>query len=204
MKPYKLISIIFIMSSLSGCFHFRSPKENLAEFYAGNLAVVISSCEMKGEFKAFFFMDATSRNTRCDVKWRQVGGNGESVTFSYRKPTLKFIEPGTYRFSYIGGSTQEIRYSYTREENSPSMLTDFTVKGGEVIYIGSMLFDTFNSKIVLQSIKPFHYKLDYIKKTAFGEEYSILKPKLQNRLVRLKDSAKLIRDNLPVIEKINS
>lgn len=203
-RTFLKCSLYLMLFTLSGCAHLfmmKTPEENLLDLENGTVAAVISGCELHYT-KVNLFQADTTGSTSCTVGWESPEGN----TAIFRGYTsIAFIKPGIYEFGgfqsiiYSHPTTQ--RVSYFEEKDTPSLFKSFSVKGGEVIYIGDLLIDTTASKQLVRSIQ-FKY-FDYRKSGSFGKElakYDVLLDKLENRLVDFKPEVKAARDLFPVLE----
>lgn len=189
--------ILSLTIALSSCVHIKTPEENIRDLDNRATALVISGCEFKYKTNNILLQD-TEKVSFCTTYWESKNGN--EVSFRGYS-NINFITPGTYEFTGISGyiSSQESQF-YNKPKESPSILTSFTVEGGDVIYIGDIEFNTINSKYVLQSIEPVYYKMDYISKY-LAKRYPTLTSRLQKRHIKMKPEMEFVRDYIPSIEE---
>lgn len=184
MKIKKLIYFLFLSIALSSC---TTPKENLENLEKGNVAAVISGCMIKFRERNLILKNSDA-TTLCEVGW----GYKENNRFS-GYTDINFVRPGTYKFESFNGLNL-----YYRRGESPSMFSNFSVKGGEVIYIGHLVADIRESNRILQAFKYFdmHQKaIDLLNK-----KYPSLVDKLEVRPVAITKEARFVRDMIPMLD----
>ena len=185
---------IFLLLALSSCAHKKTPEENLSDLNNKTVAVVISGCKLNHE--NYWFSKSREATHGCSIFWKKVGQKSDELRFS-GYTSINFIEPGTYEFyGFCGPGVSGVHYEYNKKDKHPSIFTNFSVKGGEIVYIGNFFIDVTKSKLILQAITPVYYKTDTIPLGKYG----VLADKIQKRHVKLKDSAKFVKKYVPVIE----
>ena len=198
----RLITCGCFVLTLSSCIHSKSLEENLSDLRTGQAAIVISGCT--GEYRENnLIFSNKDHSPPCTTNWKSALGEGISLS-GYS--SLNFIPPGTYEFNGFYFSTYDDRYfTYTVTDNAPSIFTKFSVKGGEVVYIGNFNIDARGSKQILRAIRPTSYvdtSVSVMKRLHplyFNSETNLEK-KFTRRLVTLKPEAKMVRDLFPVLE----
>ena len=200
----KVMFFVYLISTLSSCVHMKSPEENLSELRSGQAALVASGCSAEFTEQNIIFANK-DESTSCTTYWRSSSGERISLS-SYN--SLAFVTPGTYEFDgflfFIDSSRY---YYYDKKKDSPSMFTNFTVKGGEIAYIGDFKIDLRKTKKILYAIRPVYYKQKY--KTKYLEDdfpvyfnnQTRLSKKLKKRYVRLTKAASIVKYYLPTIDK---
>ena len=193
-------SLIFFLAAMSlcSCVHLKSPQENLADLENKTVAAVISGCTLKYKTNNTFLPD-TDTSHSCSVNW----SSGPNNTISLEGYTsITFLAPGTYKFSGVYADLYDRRYiSYHRDEGEPSIFTDFSVQGGEVIYIGDFLIDLRKTKSFLHATKPVeYYSNEYLMKV-LSRNYPTIANKIERRLVRTRPEFKYARSLLPILEE---
>lgn len=192
-----------MLFNLSGCAHFfmgKTPQENLLDLENGTVAAVISGCELRYKEVNLILSDEI-KSTECMVMWGSQEGNIATLKGYI---SITFVKPGVYEFAGFYG----IVYNYPRtsnisyiEKDTPSLFKSFSVKGGEVIYIGDFLIDITSSKQLVRSTQ-FRY-FDYRKTGGFGKKlakYNVLLDKLENKLVDFRPEVKAAQKLFPVLD----
>ncbi len=196
MRKNKLL-ILLVSATLSSCMHSKTPEENIKDLNNETVALVISGCAFKYKTNNILFSD-TEKDSFCTTYWKSDSGNSISLR-GYSN--INFILPGTYELNGFNGFIDSrTSIVYNKKDDAPSLFTSFTVKGGEVVYIGDFEMNTVETKLVLQSIKPFYYKMSTVTKY-LGKYYPSLTGRIESRHVRIKPEFEFMRDYMPVIEE---
>lgn len=188
MKIKKQIYCLLLSLTLASCV---TPKQNLENLQNGTVAAVISGCTLKYRTNNYILKD-TDEVTSCSVGW---GSNREVRFDGYTD--INFVRPGTYEFKSFMGSFNSSHYSYTRTD-SPSMFSNFSVQGGEVIYIGHLGVDARDSRRILRAFN--YFDRHEMAVNLLNKKYPSLVDKLEKRQVEMKEEAKLVRDLVPFLE----
>ena len=164
MKYSALIQCIFIILLISGCTSIQS--KNLIAVVENEKAVVFSPCHVKPSFIS------------CDATWRNEQTQTE-VIFGI-KNQAQVLEPGTYSLiGFISDKKGDTKFcSITNLHN----IASFSVKGGEVLYIGDLEFDI-RKGLIHNAIAIFNDKNDF-QQYLLNHKPELL-PKLQTRLIQL-------------------
>lgn len=204
MNMFIKILPIFLLLLLTNCVNRQEiANQNLEDLQSKKVAAVISGCSFKNK----------DYSMSCRVKWRKVSDNNYNnigIEFEDGYTTLSFIEPGTYEFLGIRASTATMNYiktfSFDWTDKKPKLITDFTVKGGEIISIGDIYVDAKKTNLILQSLEVKYYTketiLKYLKK-GFPHYFTGQKNLLENfedRDVKLTKKAKFFKKYVPVVE----
>jgi hypothetical protein len=184
--------LLLIGFNLVAC---KTPQENLQDLKEKKVAAVISGCR---------FTDGDKKSS-CETKWRLVNDLSQVYYAGHRfvgYTSVTFIPPGTYTFYNMCAYSSDKLFCYTRGWDKPSMLTNFTVSGGEVVYIGDFEIDISKTRLMIHAIKPFYAKDNtvYLKKyfpTYFNDESNF---DIQDRVVSLTPIVKFAKKYIPMIE----
>ncbi|MEK6734413.1 MAG: hypothetical protein AABY27_04820 [Pseudomonadota bacterium] len=195
---------------LIGCVHVPTPAENISSLERGEVAAIISGCELM-YIEHNMILKNEERTASCTTEWRKYK-NENNKEFNSKwgsvgldgYTSIQFVEPGDYNFYGIYADLgARVSVSYYNSSGKPSnFLTDITVKGGEVIYIGDFVFDTRETNLIMHSLDMKYYVLDYYKNDFLPRKgYASIAKKIQKRHVVISDGLKFVREYMPVLEK---
>jgi len=165
-------------------------------FKTGKVAAVISGCRLEVVEHNLIFPNK-SYLINCTAKWQRLSG-GAVASFD-GEHDIAFIPPGTYRFKSFSGNFEDRDYSYYTQNKDSLFLTDFSVNGGDVVYIGNLFIDTTGTKQLLHSLTPVYYKGSVIKNW-LGNNYLGLVHKLKNKDIAFNGRAKIARKWFPMLD----
>ena len=140
MKPFLILILFFIASCAK-----TNNNGSVANLENHAMAAVISGCTYT--YEGHFIVPIDTKRS-CTTTWENINGNKININ----GPTnLVFVEPGTYEFVGYHSDTSP-RSSYTKYPNTLSIFNKFSIKSGEVIYIGHFNVDSRKTKFALQSM----------------------------------------------------
>ncbi|HJD63871.1 MAG TPA: hypothetical protein LFW13_02535 [Rickettsia endosymbiont of Sericostoma sp.] len=176
MKQSIFMLYILIML-LTGCASISTKQ--LISIAENKQAVVLGSCYLARSF------------TLCDATWRNEQ-NQTQVTFGI-KSQVQVLEPGTYSLSgFISdkGWFPTVVRSIANLRN----IASFSIKGGDVLYIGNLEFDISKSFSI-------HHAINVIDNKNSAEQYLSkyqpkLLPRLQTRLIQLSPEVLAIKKSV--------
>jgi hypothetical protein len=195
---------IFLLLLLTNCVNRQEiANQNLEDLRSKKVVAVISGCSFENK----------DYSMSCRLKWRQLSDdnyNNIGIEFEDEYTTLSFIKPGTYQFLGISASTmtstQIKTFSFDYTDKKPKLITDFTVKGGDIIYIGYIYVDAKKTNLAMHSLGIRYYNketvLEYLKKGYsyyFTGQENLLE-NFKDRYVKLTEEAKFIKKYVPVVE----
>ncbi|MFQ3307634.1 MAG: hypothetical protein ACI8ZF_000894 [Candidatus Midichloriaceae bacterium] len=210
---FKNIVFLILLLILPSCATYKkTPEQNMLDFKEGRVGAVISGCRAQHFDYPLFSRKLELLQIPCHASWRNFEYNKKNIKKSlhshwnpfeadtatfYGFMNIQFLEPGTYRFLEFSASLDTSRYVAYSSKDKSSIFTDFTVKAGEVIYIGDLFVDLAKStKLVLHSFSMRYYKLDNIQ---IDKKYAELEYKIQNRYVTLTESAAFAKKYIPIL-----
>ncbi|WP_341790399.1 hypothetical protein [Rickettsia endosymbiont of Polydrusus tereticollis] len=188
MKFKSKIILLLVLFFLSNCMNFKVPEKTLNAVLNNEKAIIIFNSEIATyPYYSFAFAHtgwSRSNNLKKIETFELSKNNSQYV--DYR---LWVLEPGEYTLQKVAfyGISADEQFGIVSTLYTPNLLK-FSVKAGEVIYLGNIIFYRYENEIIYQIID------DY------DEAYAVVKstyPVLQYRLTK-----KLIRNEYP--EKIRS
>jgi len=164
MKLYSGLCLLLII--LTGCASTSSLQKDMKDVEAGKKALVFGYCFMKLEGEP------------CMTTWRD--DKNETNFISNSGPRI--LEPGTYslRGFWSDASEKGFKYSISNLRN----IASFSVKGGEVLYIGHLEFDLNKKSSIHRAINVLDDKNSLAVHYLTKNQPELL-PHLQTRLIQL-------------------
>ena len=167
----RYIFILYIATILlTGCTNSLISKQ-LASVTQNEKAVVFTSCHVKPGF------------IPCNTTWYNHQTKNEVLIASKRQAQV--LEPGDY--SLIGFVSDKYASSYVYSINNLHNVASFSVKKGEVIYIGSLEFDMRKNSSIHNAINLYDDKNSSIQ--YLSEYQPELLSRLQTKLMQLSQEA---------------
>lgn len=141
------LCIIASIILLSGCASNVISKKGMDELSNKEKAVIV--LDTYANIKAavgFWKISRAACILPARTEWKKLGDKG---TFSQiNNQQVYLIAPGTYSLSDFYTQADDMIYSVNNMKN----IASFTVKGGEVVYLGHMKFDITKSSLIARII----------------------------------------------------
>lgn len=191
---HKITIYLIAMMVLSGCASNKVSQKGLDSVERGEKAVVIMPCNTAIKAHDWHGLSKSINNFRCTTTWQR--GATDQKLIQQLHQDVYVVDPGIYNLR----SFYAIGAGYEYSVHDLSYIAQFYVRGGEVVYLGDMLFDLTKSVLIAKmiSIEDQYPRI----RVMMAKENPVLLNKLDKRLMKLSEVVEIVKNTNGIVNPI--